>query len=39
MMGKRQISLGKKKYLVNGGLNFFSWTWLEVVSRGLPGSS
>lgn len=29
-MGERQLSLGKKKYLINGGLNFFSWTWFKV---------
>lgn len=34
-MGERQLSLGKKKYSINGGLNFFSWTPFEAVSWGL----
>lgn len=38
-MGERQLSLGKKKYGIEGGLNFFSWTWLKSVSWGLAGSS
>lgn len=39
MMGERQLSLGKKKCLIHGGLNFFSWTWLKSISWGLDGSS
>lgn len=35
MTGERQLSLGKKKYLINGGLDFFSWT----ARGGILGSS
>lgn len=35
MMGKRQLSLGKKKHLINGRLEFL---FLNMVRVGLLGS-
>lgn len=37
MKGQKQPWLGKKKFLIAESLNFFSWTWLGLVSGVLPG--